>query len=512
REAHKGMVKGLVAWDTWQTNPARAAGAVTFNVLTILGTEGAGTAASGAARTGAAARTLSVVGKVGRAIDPMTYAGKAGGFALGKVGETFRSLRNLQAGTTLDLLERADAMRSPKVPDSAIPYVDDTGKLVYLTDEGHLLNADGTLHQHADEAAHELPAKDASELKSPGQHEPRELVGADARASHGAGSMRYGGHEPGRAGGEASIDKGQREHAPVEGGGGERTRTAEPSPGTGGHVSREHAAPGSHTEAPSGGTPHDPANGHQADPTHGVGEGQDGGVIPTGTGSQGGLQDIDPTAYTSNAEDLAHAPTGRMQADQEAGVLQELTHAKMPAPDQQKVLNALRKDPYGSGVAELLSRGHLRDMDGYRKLLDMCKQGPTKAHRGMVPAVHMAMKLATDLQERGVTRVGVELDTQTFDLDVYTRHSNGSVDYGYQLKDVANIKGIKNAVGKAAQQLDSPEIGHRVAILDVHQPMGELTPRMFREASFQAVDADMTVLLRFSDGSITVPPNGPVLP
>ncbi|MEU5256718.1 hypothetical protein AB0G75_34015, partial [Streptomyces longwoodensis] len=202
REAHKGMVKGLVAWDTWQTNPARAAGAVTFNVLTILGTEGAGTAA----RTGAAARTLSVVGKVGRAIDPMTYAGKAGGFALGKVGETFRSLRNLQAGTTLDLLERADAMRSPKVPDSAIPYVDDTGKLVYLTDEGHLLNADGTLHQHADEAAREVSAADRSEMNGvnaeAGSGAHRIPVHAESVVSKGDGTHQAGTdgstfHDPG---------------------------------------------------------------------------------------------------------------------------------------------------------------------------------------------------------------------------------------------------------------------------------------------------------------------------
>ncbi|MFJ6529679.1 hypothetical protein ACIQMZ_30970 [Streptomyces longwoodensis] len=509
REAHKGMVKGLVAWDTWQTNPARAAGAVTFNVLTILGTDGAGSAA----RTGAAARTLSVVGKVGRAIDPMTYAGKAGGFALGKVGETFRSLKNLQAGTTLDLLERADAMRSPKVPDSAIPYVDNTGKLVYLTDEGHLLNADGTLHQHADEAAHELPAKDASEPKPSGQHEPRELVGADARASRGAGSMRAGNHEPGRAGGETSTDGGQRGHAPSEqAGGGERAHTAEPSRGTGGHdASHGQATPGSRGEPP-----HDLADGHHTDVAHTVGEGHDGGPSSTQAGShgdgQGGPRDIDPTAYTRNVDDFASAPTGRMQPDQEAGVLEELASAKMPEPDQQKVLRALRKDPYGAGVADLLSRGHLRDMEGYRKLLDMCKQGPTKVDRGMVPAAHMAMRLATELQERGVGRVGVELDSDTFDLDVYTRHADGGVDYGYQLKDVANIQGIRNAVGKAAKQLRYPGIDHRVAILDVHQPMGELTPQMFDNAGFWAKKAEMTVHLRFTDGSITVPPNGPTLP
>ncbi|MFI1048741.1 hypothetical protein ACH4U3_23580 [Streptomyces griseoruber] len=521
RTAYKQTVKGFVAWDTWKTNPSRAAGAVGFNVLTLLGTEGTGAAASGAAKSSAAARALSAVGKVGRAIDPMTYAGKAGTFAFGKVGESFRVLKNLHSGTTLDLLERADALRSPEIPDNAIPYVDDaTGTIVYLTDEGHLLNADGSLHQHADEAAHELSANDHSELNPAVQpHHPREPVGADAQASHGAGAARPDGHVPLRAGeGSGSwADRGQDGQASAHGEGGNAAHSSGTSGGSGGHdVPSGHEAPRPHTDPPSGTSPHGLADGHQTDPAHGHGPGHDDGGTPAEVGSHGGAQggppDIDPAAYTRNVDDVAHAPTGRMEPDQEAGVLQELSRAKMPEPDQQKVLHALRKDPYGAGVAELLSRGHLRDMEGYRKLLDMCKQGPTKTDRGMVPAAHMAMRLATDLQERGVGRVGVELDTETFDLDVYTRQADGSVDYGYQLKDVTNIQGIKNAVGKAAKQLNHPGIGHRVALLDVHQPMGDLTPRMFNEAEFRARNAGMTVLLRFTDGSLTVPPNGPTLP
>ncbi|MEU1518552.1 hypothetical protein ABZ490_41505 [Streptomyces sp. NPDC005811] len=492
RTAYKETVKGFVAWDTWKTNPSRAAGAVGFNVLTLLGTEGTGAAA----KTGAAARALSTAGKIGRAIDPMTYAGKAGTLAFTKVGDTFRTLKNLHSGTTLDLLERADTLRSPEIPESAVPYLDDaTGNIVYLTDEGHLLNADGSLHQHADEAAHELSADDRSELNPAVQpSRSRELVGADAQASHGAGAARSGGYEPGRAGESPGSSR-----------------------GSGGHdVPNGHEVPRPHTDSPSGTSPHGLADGHQTDSAQGHGPSHDDPVTPAEAGSHGNApgapQDIDPAAYTRNIDDAANAPTGRMDPEQETGVLQELSRAKMPEPDQQKVLHALRKDPYGAGVAELLSRGHLRDMEGYRKLLDMCKQGPTKTDRGMVPAAHMAMRLATDLQERGVGRVGVELDTDTFDLDVYTRHADGSVEYGYQLKDVTNIQGIKNAVGKAAKQLNYPGIGHRVALLDVHQPMGDLTARMFNEAEFRARNAGMTVLLRFTDGSITVPPNGPTLP
>lgn len=181
RTAYKQTVKGFVAWDTWKTNPSRAAGAVGFNVLTLLGTEGTGAAASGAAKSSAAARALSTAGRIGRAIDPMTYAGKAGTFAFTKVGETFRALKNLHTGTTFSLLDHADALRSPKIPDNAIPYVDDaTGNVVYLTDEGHLLNADGSLHQHNEQAPKEASAEErAGQAPAQAEH-PYELAAVGA--------------------------------------------------------------------------------------------------------------------------------------------------------------------------------------------------------------------------------------------------------------------------------------------------------------------------------------------
>ncbi|GHD48968.1 hypothetical protein [Streptomyces galbus] len=194
REAHKGMVKGLVAWDTWQTNPARAAGAVTFNVLTVLGTEGAGSAASGAARTGAAARTLSVVGKVGRAIDPMTYAGKAGKFAFVKVGDAFSKLKDLRTGATYALPDAPLAERPPAIPEHAAELVDDAGHRVYLdTRTGDVLNADGTIRQHAGEAAHEPSAHDRSTLGA-AANDAQQPVGVGARSAGANGAADAGTH------------------------------------------------------------------------------------------------------------------------------------------------------------------------------------------------------------------------------------------------------------------------------------------------------------------------------
>ncbi|WP_148640433.1 ADP-ribosyltransferase, partial [Streptomyces azureus] len=93
RTAMKETGKALVAWDEWGKNPARAAGAVTFNVLTTVFTGGAGAAAAGAGKAGAVAKALSVAGKAGRVIDPMTYIAKGAGAGLSKIGDIAKGLK-----------------------------------------------------------------------------------------------------------------------------------------------------------------------------------------------------------------------------------------------------------------------------------------------------------------------------------------------------------------------------------------------------------------------------------
>ncbi|MFC7636283.1 hypothetical protein ACFQWA_09225 [Streptomyces thermogriseus] len=107
RTAMKETGKALVAWDEWGKNPARAAGAVTFNVLTTVFTGGAGGAAAGAGKAGAVAKALSVAGKAGRAIDPMTYIAKGAGAGLSKIGDIAKSLKNI------------GNINIPKLPDTA---------------------------------------------------------------------------------------------------------------------------------------------------------------------------------------------------------------------------------------------------------------------------------------------------------------------------------------------------------------------------------------------------------
>jgi hypothetical protein len=73
-------------------------------------------------------------------------------------------------------------------------------------------------------------------------------------------------------------------------------------------------------------------------------------------------------------------------------------------------------------------------------------------------------------------------------------------------------RGDKSATKKAATQLKGGTADAKIAILDVHQSIADLSAKMFKEAEFQARRAGATFHLRFIDGSVTVPPNGPVFP
>ncbi|MGW3991678.1 ADP-ribosyltransferase [Streptomyces sp. NPDC004830] len=129
RTAMKETGKALVAWDEWGKNPARAAGAVTFNVVTTVFTGGAGAAASGAGKAGAVAKALSVAGKAGRVIDPMTYIAKGAGAGLSKIGDITKGLRGVGA---IDI---------PTLPDGSVHLPDGH----QLTPNGDLVAPDGTI-------------------------------------------------------------------------------------------------------------------------------------------------------------------------------------------------------------------------------------------------------------------------------------------------------------------------------------------------------------------------------
>ncbi|MZE79245.1 protein phosphatase, partial [Streptomyces sp. SID5475] len=121
KQVAKEAGKAMLAWDTWKENPARAAGAVTFNVLTTA--TGVGNVAKG----GTAAKAAALVSKTGKVIDPMTYVAGAAG-KVTKISDVLGGLKNMFPEKMPELPNMAN------MPDGTVKLPD-----------GSLLSPDGTL-------------------------------------------------------------------------------------------------------------------------------------------------------------------------------------------------------------------------------------------------------------------------------------------------------------------------------------------------------------------------------
>ncbi|MFF2013320.1 hypothetical protein ACFVWY_30245 [Streptomyces sp. NPDC058195] len=223
RTAMKETGKALVAWDQWGSNPSRAAGAVTFNVLTTVFTGGTGSAAAGAGKAGLAAKTLSLTSKAARVVDPMTYVFKGAGAGLTRIGDAFTRLKGLDSTTIPALQDHVitvpeGAIRLPDgtlhlpegstIPEGATALPNGTIKLpedavalpegairslfpdeaLYYDRHGNLYNEDGALIQRVDQAPQEASLH--AEIPAP-VREPA-LVGATAHtADHTPGGTNH---------------------------------------------------------------------------------------------------------------------------------------------------------------------------------------------------------------------------------------------------------------------------------------------------------------------------------
>ncbi|MFG3282514.1 hypothetical protein [Streptomyces sp. NPDC048111] len=492
----KEFGKQFVDYDMWKKDPARAHAVVFFNLITLASGPAAGVARLG--KGGAVAKAAGTVAKIGDALDPLSGSLKAVK-ALSDLPKVSQVLANV-----------TDHFQIPrsKFPDGILDLdhryrVDKDGRLVPI-------NADGT--PNLSPAKHE---PSGSDLAAGAGHGERELAGVGA-ADHAHGANAHAGKGlPPRAGDEAT---GGSESAPHGRGEGVPTGSASDSDVPHAHSGDPHAGAAAH----HGGSGHGTTDTSPGDETgaahHGVPDhGSPPPTLPRADDAPGITSDVDPSRYRTVADVMAQAHTGPMTPQQEAGVLAELGRAKMAPADQEKALQGLRKDPYGAGVAELIGRGHLRHLDNYDEILNMCKKGPSRSDPkgSMIPAAYMALTQATELQERGFTHLGFEFgDKDTpWDLDVYTRKPDGAPDFAYQLKDVDSIKRIQKVVPEALEQLEYDGLRHGVAALDVHQPMSALTPRVFSAVEHAVMrHPGKTVLLRFEDGAITVPPDGLIFP
>ncbi|MFE3182750.1 hypothetical protein ACFXKR_18040 [Streptomyces violascens] len=484
----KAFAKSLVAWDDWKTNPDKAASTVVFNVLTFAsGPLGAASKAGAAGRVGgaasAAARTAGVLSKVGEVLDPIGATAKVVGTgvrALPKVSELAKSIAAVTKVTS-----EANGVHS--IMDLK------GGSKLHVGDGEFTISKDGI--PNTEPAPHELPADQRIPATTPAPE--RELAGVGARTPEAS-------HSHGNHAGET------------------------PAPGSAGHDTPSHA--GSARDGASS-----PTHDHTTHPTesgqgHGTGGGNrgsgHGGITGGGESSAHGIDDpnpgvppgrpldeIPPGKY-STGEDVSGTAAHPVLPDQEPALHEALSRAKMQPHDQERLIQSLRKDPYGSQVAEMISRGHLAELPKYDQVLNDCKKGPTKRERGMVPASYMALTHATELQGRGVSNIVFDLKNEAtgVDLDLATLHPDGTPNFAYQFKDVDTIEGINSAVKKATSQLYSSPASHRIAFLDVHQPLAEMNAKMFKTVEIEAKRSKAAVHLRFTDGSMTVPPDYPVFP
>ncbi|MFD9358448.1 hypothetical protein [Streptomyces sp. NPDC060031] len=322
RTAAKETGKAMLAWDEWGHNPSRAAGAVTFNVVTAICTGGAGGSASAAGKAGAAAKALSFAGKVGQAIDPMAYVFRGAGAGISKIGDVVTGLRGLgkidiapfPEGTialpegalklpdgTIHLPEGAKLpVGAVKLSDGAIKLPEGTtslppatvrlpfegGPAKYVDSHGNLYKEDGSLFQHGDEARvdktpNSAAGADINRIETPDLREHPVLAGVGGRGddaikvgSDTSASVRVGDHRPGlgdrtpmgRADGHGSPGGNAGDHTPS-------SSLDNSSRGGGSHPTHSTPTGGSHTDTPPrGGGGRDlpdastPDNGHPSRP------------------------------------------------------------------------------------------------------------------------------------------------------------------------------------------------------------------------------------------------------
>ncbi|MDK1472967.1 hypothetical protein QNO07_05905 [Streptomyces sp. 549] len=292
----KEVGKSLVAWDEWGKDPARAAGLVVFNVVTTIGTGGAGLVA----KTGTAGKIANAAGKVGHIADPMTYIGKGVSATLGalpKIGDVTAGLKGL---TTIKAIELPDGRLAlpdgqvipqtgplPELPPgrTAVEIPDGSVKLPdgnLLTPDGSLLDPGGRPVQSGDNAMVEPSAGDRAVLD--GGNPAGNPAGAADNAANPAGG-------PANPAGNVVDNAAVREPELVSVGGGDRAPGSAagdltpggPVPGLGDNL------PGGPREVP-GTTPGSTAPGSTV-----PGSTVPGSTVPGGTGP-GGFGPDGPTA------------------------------------------------------------------------------------------------------------------------------------------------------------------------------------------------------------------------
>ncbi|MFJ5594766.1 hypothetical protein ACIQCG_34130 [Streptomyces noursei] len=558
--------KAFVAWDQWESNGPRAAGAVTFNVLTAIITRGGGAAVESAGKAATAVRALSIAGKVGEAIDPMAYVFKGAGAGISKIGDVMAHLKNAGHFQVPKISEGAYSLPegASKMPDGTVQLPKGTavpegatklphgriqlpegttvlppnmvknpfgGPGKYMDAKGDLYKEDGSLFQKGDEAKAENAPKpqvgvDNPRIDTPSHQDQPVLAGVGGRGDdiarvgsetsdpvHDGGYAGHGGSgrgentPTGRVGDHHAPGSNASSHTPTNG-----RSDASPSGGT--PTSDTKPTEGGHGTGVGQDLPHQGSHGngsysgHEGPASSDVGSGNGGGSGDHVHGADGPSTPDEQPPVHLEGDSVAQQPLGKMAPEQEEAVTAALTESKVPPVDQERMLTQLRKSGYGEAVAEYIASGRFSGCPGYKDLIFQVKQ------KDMMPAVHQALEHAAELQAKNVGNIGFELKLpkQNLDLDVLVRSENG-IEYGAQLKDLQSANGIKTAVTKIAKmQLAGPGVKVKVAILDIDDAKGALTERAMNAVQRAADRTNASFELRFKDGSLTVFPTNATTP
>ncbi|MGI5448550.1 hypothetical protein ACQEVM_22830 [Streptomyces sp. CA-243310] len=567
RTAMKETGKALLAWDQWGSNPSRAAGAVTFNVLTTVFTGGAGGAAAGAGKAGLAAKAISLAGKAGRAIDPMTYVFKGAGAGISKIGDVMAGLKGMgkielpkidEGAFSLPegSLELPDGtIQLPKdtpIPEGAIKVSDDTirlpegttslppgtvkwpfdGPAKYADEAGNLYKEDGSLYQKAGEARPEPSPKidtgaNTPRTEVPVRQETPVLAGVGARGGddvirlgsdisepvHAVDNGAHGGPHgldntpTGRAGDHTTPGG----HAPD---GMPRNSADHHSPGTGGHP--EPPSTAGHTDGPGGGN-------HEPPPTGGGhGDTLPGGGLGDGPGT-GGLAGPDgpngPAAWERPANGTGPLQRG---SELEQQVRDQIRAVKVKHPDIEPVLKTLSESPFGREMADTIASGRFTDADGFKTVVSNLVR-PSE-----IPGSLEAMRLGNRLHDSGVTDVSFEVKQggneirpgvftgEKTDLDVMATDAAGRV-HGWQFKDMTGPESSPIAgksvqrIFKSIHQLLDSNADVQTFVIDSKIPRGEMETQLARlQEKYDTKGVQFVI--RTPDGVIFVPRDGKFMP
>ncbi|MGY4903777.1 hypothetical protein ACWD67_17065, partial [Streptomyces sp. 900116325] len=422
----------------------------------------------GAGKAGAIAKVLSVAGKAGKVIDPMTYIAKGAGAGLSKIGDITKGLKgigNIEIPKLPDdaIVLPEGALKLPDgavhlpegaaIPDGAVKLPDGNFKLPddvpvlpegatklptapgaparYFDNEYNLLDENGNVLQNVDDARVERspditpdPGADTPHTETPSPDREPALVGAGAHiadttahvgANAGDHVIRIGdslGNDLGDIGRTGDNLPGADIGDNLPGGGSHHVPDGNVGDNLpGGHADDLGHGPSASHEPPTGGGHADgPGGGHGDGPTGGhSGNTPTGGDHTPGGGDHGGTNgggdSPSPGSHSNDSMPAEEPRPFERGGETEQQIRDQLRGSRVKPGDLDKVLANLADHPAGQEMADLIASGRFNGMTNYDQVVSSFTQ--KDAMSGGVEQ----LRLAERLQNSGVTDIGFEIKT-----------------------------------------------------------------------------------------------------